>query len=526
MTGKRTAAKSLTDLAMRSSPDGTDQWFPDSGQRTGHGKLYGRITKAGERLFVLRYTDPYGRYVNWPIGRYDPKASGAEDATDAWLLSRSELSLGLARKKAAVLVGMHRQGVRDLRGYFERERQIADAAQAAELARIEAQAEAARAAARAERDQEAAAEAARHAAAKYSLRALLDAYARHLKRQGKASADDALRTFRLHVYDVADGPADKPAKDVTPREVTALLRRLTEADKGRTAGKLRAFMRAAYQLAFQADLNPDAPSELVPFGVESNPVAPTDALTRYTVARERVLSAGELRLCMERVALLPAAQADAARLALLLGGQRPAQLLRATREDVDLEAGTLTLRDPKGRRTQPRLHVLPLAGEAREIVERLIEKSSALGVPWLFTSAEVDPDKVREVAVPVLGEDVATVAGIVPMRHETVSAAISAISAGLLAEKKIRSPFQMRDIRRTCETMLAALGIDRDTRAQLLSHGISGVQAKHYDRHAYLAEKARALVAWEARLKRIAKGEKAPGVADIADARARRRAKQ
>jgi integrase len=265
---------------------------------------------------------------------------------------------------------------------------------------------------------------------------------------------------------------------------------------------------------------------MVPFAVESNPVAPTDALTRYTVARERVLSAGELRLFMERVALLPQAQADAARLALLLGGQRPAQLLRATRDDVDLEAGTLTLRDPKGRRTQPRIHVLPLAGDARDITERLIEKATVLGVPWLFTSAEVNPEKVREVAVPALGEDVATVAGIVPMRHETVSGAVSAIAAGLVAEKKIRSSFQMRDIRRTCETMLAALGIDRDIRAQLLSHGISGVQAKHYDRHAYLPEKTRALVAWEARLGRIAKGEKEPGVADLADARARRRAQQ
>jgi hypothetical protein len=34
-------------------------------------------------------------------------------------------------------------------------------------------------------------------------------------------------------------------------------------------------------------------------------------------------------------------------------------------------------------------------------------------------------------------------------------------------------PFDLRDIRRTCETMLAGLGISRDTRAQLLSHGLS-----------------------------------------------------
>lgn len=40
--------------------------------------------------------------------------------------------------------------------------------------------------------------------------------------------------------------------------------------------------------------------------------------------------------------------------------------------------------------------------------------------------------------------------------------------------------FKMRDIRRTVETMLAGLGIRKDTRAQLLSHDIRGVQAAHY----------------------------------------------
>lgn len=69
--------------------------------------------------------------------------------------------------------------------------------------------------------------------------------------------------------------------------------------------------------------------------------------------------------------------------------------------------------------------------------------------------------------------------------------------------------FDLRDIRRTCETMLAGLGINRDTRAQLLSHGLSGVQAAHYDRHTYTDEKRAALVAWEQRLDEIIKGKKA-----------------
>ena len=71
-------------------------------------------------------------------------------------------------------------------------------------------------------------------------------------------------------------------------------------------------------------------------------------------------------------------------------------------------------------------------------------------------------------------------------------------------------PFDLRDVRRTAETMLASMGVSRDTRAQLLSHGISGVQAAHYDRHAYTDEKRAALTAWEARLDAIRHGTKAP----------------
>ena len=52
----------------------------------------------------------------------------------------------------------------------------------------------------------------------------------------------------------------------------------------------------------------------------------------------------------------------------------------------------------------------------------------------------------------------------------------------------------MRDIRRTVETMRAGLGVSKDTRVQLLSHGISAVQAAHYDQHTYTDEKRAALV--------------------------------
>ena len=76
----------------------------------------------------------------------------------------------------------------------------------------------------------------------------------------------------------------------------------------------------------------------------------------------------------------------ALKLALLLGGQRIAQLLRLKRADVDLSAGFLILRDPKGKRKQPRVHELPITPAAMGILRPLVERAAAMESEWVFTS--------------------------------------------------------------------------------------------------------------------------------------------
>jgi hypothetical protein len=63
--------------------------------------------------------------------------------------------------------------------------------------------------------------------------------------------------------------------------------------------------------------------------------------------------------------------------------------------------------------------------------------------------------------------------------------------------------FTFRDIRRTCETQLGSIGINKDLRAHVLSHGRSGVRDKHYDKYAYLKEKRRALNKWAKHVKKV-----------------------
>jgi integrase len=273
---------------------------------------------------------------------------------------------------------------------------------------------------------------------------------------------------------------------------------VVEAGKGRTAGKLRSYLRAAYSLAIRSRTDPDAPLTMRAFGITANPIADIGALSKYNRARGRVLSAPELVALIKRLETLPpGAQKDALQLCILLGGQRPAQLLRARPVDVDLAASTLTLYDPKGARQQPRQHIVPLTADATAILERRL-KQLGEGEPLFST------DKVSV------------------MRIETISTLVTDLAGEMVKADESREPFQLRDLRRTAETMLAGLRVPRDVRAQLQSHGLGGVQQRHYDRHDYMLEKRQALGKWTRHLKQLKEG-KAGTVVALQDARLSRK---
>ncbi|MBL8443027.1 MAG: integrase family protein [Zoogloeaceae bacterium] len=338
---------------------------------------------------------------------------------------------------------------------------------------------------REKKEAKAAAEAAQEAArteaerrARYTLRALCDAYTEHLERTDKSRSAAATRSaFKCHVFTHPE-IAELPARDVSAHQVAALVRKVREAGKERAAGILRSYLSAAYNAAKRAPFDSALPADLIPFGIEHSPV---DAIPAIAVQRgDRTLSSSELR---DYIKALGDELPDVAlRLALFAGGQRMAQLLRAKVSDFNPDTATLRLLDGKGKRTAPREHLLPLAPKAAAMVAGLVERAKGKDSTFLFSTH-----------------------GKVPLAFTTPGKRVVEICASMGAEH-----FDLKDIRRTVETELAAMGISRDTRAQLMSHGISGVQAAHYDRHTYTDEKRAALAAWEARLDAIENGTTAP----------------
>lgn len=302
---------------------------------------------------------------------------------------------------------------------------------------------------------------------RYTLQALCAAYTDHLKSKGKTkSATDVRSAFKVHVQNAHPEIAGTPAREVTPHQIATMIRKVREAGKVRTAGILRNYLVAAFNTARRAPFDSGISSDLIDFDITTNPA---EIIPAIPVRRgDRVLSIDELKAYIKALILSNQEADQVLLLALLSGGQRMAQLLRAKVKDYDKQSVTLRLWDRKGKRVSAREHLLPLGKKGEAVVKTFLPRRQS------------EEEALFEVS------------------ERTISNRVSEISASIS-----EVPFDLRDIRRTCETQLASMGINKDTRAQLLSHGISGVQAAHYDRHDYIAEKHAALTAWESKLENI-----------------------
>lgn len=298
----------------------------------------------------------------------------------------------------------------------------------------------------------------------YTLKALCEAYCAHLKGKGKSkSASDALSAFRCHVFETEH--AETTAGEVTPHQIAGIVRGVFETGKERTAGVLRNYLVAAYNAARRAPFDPTILSTLIDFQITTNPADPVPAIG---VNRgERTLTPDELKLYLETLGDTPVDQL--LKLHIYAGGQRMVQISRAKASDYASDTGTLRLWDSKGKRRAAREHLIPLAPYGKAILEALATGKAP--EKKLFVSARAAGDRIAEIRTNMGGPY-----------------------------------FDTRDLRRTCETILAGMGITKETRAHLLSHGLGGIQDAVYDKHAYTKEKRAALEAWEAKLNEILAG--------------------
>jgi integrase len=308
-----------------------------------------------------------------------------------------------------------------------------------------------------------------------SLGQLLGAYVAALRAQGKVSAGSIEMLFNRAVVKPFPGLVARKAADIAPEDIQQILARLVKKGITRDMNVCRSYLRAAFQFGSEQDFDPATLArDGVAFQLKTNPVILIPRKAEFDRVRDRVVTDEELRDLWWALEERSPPARNAIRLALVLGGQRMTQLLRARWQDLDEAAGTLVLRDPKGR-GPVRDHLLPVSEWAGELLAE--QRAIGSGTGHVFEASR----------------------GRVPGLN-TVSALVGQLAAG--------KGFQLRDLRRTAETRLARLRVDKETRAQLLSHGrTTGVQNKHYDRWHYLDEKRAALSVWEHHLRAVLAGQ-------------------
>jgi integrase len=308
----------------------------------------------------------------------------------------------------------------------------------------------------------------------YSLSKLCESYWTHLQQQGKPSAQDVRNSLTRWVVKKHAKLATTKASEITTEDILSILRAIIADGKQVTTNRVRSYLSSAYSHGMGSITDPLISSHASGFKLTSNPVLTIKPVAKFEKAGERVLNNGELAELLTRLDKMNSLSSKAVTLSLRLGGQRITQLLAATEYNTDNQ--TLTLKDIKGRRTHARAHVLPVVSVVEPLIVQAFEnpRSRRSGLYGGLTM-------------------------------QTISNEIRGIST--LMTKKGSEPFGWRDLRRTCETMLASMGISKDLRAQLQSHGLSGVQERHYDKHSYIDEKRAALEAWNQRLDELKAGK-------------------
>jgi integrase len=297
----------------------------------------------------------------------------------------------------------------------------------------------------------------------HTLEALAFAYVDYLQQRGRNSYTDVRSIFTLHLVQRAPQLANKTASSITAEEIGDLLRLIREDGKARTANKLRSYLAAAYTVAERARTDHTVPVTFKAFEIQFNPVAATKADTEANKADKNPLLLPELRAYWRAIENLPGRDGAMLRVHLLTGGQRIEQLIRL--EKADIEEGAITLWDTKGRKREPRKHVVPLVPIAQADITVLTQGQIVFSRSG---SARIDPTGLTRLAA----------------RH-----------AGNTIEG-----FTLKRVRSGVETLLAQRGVSEEIRGRLQSHGVSGVQSRHYNAHDYFEEKFKALQLLESAL--------------------------
>lgn len=273
----------------------------------------------------------------------------------------------------------------------------------------------------------------------------------------------------------------RDARTITPREVITLLDGVVNRGRRVLANRTATVLGQLFRFAIHRAIVTSSPVQLLmrPGGKEK--------------PRQRVLSDAELSAFLAR----PRACTRYERLArvitiLLLTGQRRGELARAQWRDVDLFGASWKI--PAENAKTGRESVVPLSDWAVREFEAL--KRQAGHSAWVLPTVRQNE------------------AGARPVHPQQLTTSLSRCARRF--RKAGIGAFTLHDLRRTCRTGLAKLGVEPHIAERVLGHAQQRVAAT-YDVHSYTDEKRAALEKWAAHLARLRTGESPKDVGQNGD---------
>jgi integrase len=289
---------------------------------------------------------------------------------------------------------------------------------------------------------------------------LVEGYLEKWARSRKRSADEDERQLRK---DVLPAWGHRKAKDITRRDVVALLDSIVERGSPISANRTLAVLRKMYNWALSRDI------------VQASPCVAVNAPGKEN-RRDRVLNANEIASFWRALGNPDLPVSASIRLALrfqLITAQRKGEVISAEWSEFDLQEGVWTIPAKKAKNGMP--HRVPLSPLARAVLLE-VERNRSAEADWLFPSP-------KDQSAPIGGQ---SIDHAMRKRRDTLGT----------------DNATPHDLRRTAASHMTSIGISRLVVSKILNHAEPGVTAI-YDRHSYDTEKRAALTAWGARLEAI-----------------------
>lgn len=299
---------------------------------------------------------------------------------------------------------------------------------------------------------------------------LLNAYVSKLETRGAATAEGVKWSLKHYVSEPFPGLVAKPVSLIGPMHIRDIIARMIDNGVTTYCNRVRSQLHAAFQMGLEQEYNPRSYLEnKVKFGLLSNPVASVPVQADWEKAGDRALSPKELstlwNLLPEQLSLVTS---ELIKFLIAAGGQRPEQLLASERKLY--QPDHLVIHSKKGVEGERTLHVVPLNKLMRHSLKVMNQVSSTSAYPF-------------EGNIP--GQS---------LNSNSLSRAVSKLYSR--HKDKFDGPFTLRDLRRTCKTLMGVAGLDKSLRDRIQGHAFSDVSSKHYDRYDYFKEKQKGLQRW------------------------------